>query len=139
MVRKSIDFSFVHTLVTLSKGTLAYIRHVFHTSRRCANQRHATSDRSVFLSYYPILATKKYLEERHARLYTPHIPYEQALREPATCDQPDRSVSLSYYRKDTNRKQRTEPHVLQEPKRFTCVLVMSKKCPVYDVLSLRRE
>jgi hypothetical protein len=60
--RKSIDSSFVHTLITLSKGMLACIRHVSRTSRRCANQRHATSDRSVSLSYYPILATKKYLE-----------------------------------------------------------------------------
>jgi hypothetical protein len=179
---KSIDFSFIHTLVTLSKGTLACIRHVSRTSRRCANQRHATSPIDPSLSLTTLYSLQKSTLSKGTLAYIRHVSrtsrrcanqrhaidpslslttlyslqkstlskgtlayIRHVSRTSRRCANQqhatspiDPSLSLTTVKRQTENSEQN--HVsCKNPKSFTCVLVMSKKCPVYDVLSLRRE
>jgi len=124
---------------TLSKGTLAYIRHVSRTSRRCANQRlRPAIDPSLSLT--TLYSLQKSTMSKGTLAYLRHVSRtsRRCANQRHATSPIDLSLSLTTVKRKTENSEQNHESC-KNPKSFTCVLVMSKKCPVYDVLSLRRE
>jgi hypothetical protein len=124
---------------TLSKGTLAYIGHVSRTSRHCANQRLRPAI-NPSLSLTTIYSLQKSTLSKGTLAHLRHVSRtsRRCANQRHATSPIDSSLSLSTVERQTEHSKQN--HVsCKNPKSFTCVVVMSKKCPVYDVLSLRRE
>jgi hypothetical protein len=109
----------------LSKGTLAYIRHVSRTSRHCANQQlRPVIDPSLSLT--TLYSLQKSALSKGTLAYIRHVSRtsRRCANQRHATSPIDPSLSLTTVKRQTENSEQN--HVsCKNPKSFTCVLVMS--------------